>query len=106
MEHIGFRRVLVQRECKGVLVAEWKSIQINNTMYLGKIENGEMLLVECENGKELSGRKRNESTLRSQGYKNACLVEKPSEDAVESWQEFNDCFVQVWQEHPVEEVEQ
>lgn len=76
-------------------------------MYLGKIENGEMSLVECENGKEVNGRKRKESTLRDNGYKNACLVEKPSEDAVESWQEFGDCFVQVWQEeHPAEEVEQ
>ena len=71
-------------------------------MYLGKLENEQMTLVECENGKELSGRKRNESTLRSQGYKNACLVEKPSDDAIESWQEFGDCYVQVWQEEVIE----
>lgn len=69
-------------------------------MYLGKIENGEMLLVECESGREVNGRKRKESTLRAQGFKNACLVEKPSEDAVESWQEYNDCFVQVWNSTP------
>lgn len=74
------------------------SIQINRTMYLGKLENEQMTLVECEGGYEVGGRHRKEVTLRNAGFKNACLVEKPSEDAIETWQEFPDCFVQVWEE--------
>jgi len=73
-------------------------------MYLGKIENGEMSLVECENGMEVNG-SRTESQLREEGFKNACLVEKPSDDAIESWQEFGDCFVQVWREPESESEE-
>lgn len=88
-----------------MLVAEWKSIQINSAMYLGKFENEQMTLVECEGGHEVGGN-RTEEELRQGGYKNACLVEKPSETAVESWQEYEDCFVQVWEDQgPVEEDE-
>lgn len=74
-------------------------------MYLGKLENKEMTLVECEGGHEVGG-ERTEEELRQEGYKNACLVEKPSEEATESWQEYEDCFVQVWEEpEPVDEDE-
>lgn len=66
-------------------------------MYLGKLENEGMTLVECEGGHELGG-ERTEEELRQDGFKNACLVEKPSETAVESWQEYEDCFVQIWEE--------
>ena len=45
-----------------------------------------MTLVECEGGHEVGG-ERTEKELRQDGYKNACLVEKPSEGAVGSWQE-------------------
>lgn len=69
-------------------------------MYLGKFENGQMALVECEGGQEVGG-VRTEEELRQGGYKNACLVEKPSETATETWQEFPDCFVQVWEEQEV-----
>lgn len=84
-----------ERGC--VLVACWKSTQINSAMYLGKFENEQMTLVECEGGHEVGGNRTVEE-LRQGGYKNACLVEKPSETAVETWQEYGDCFVQVWEE--------
>ena len=66
-------------------------------MYLGKLNGEKMMLVECEDGREVGGI-RTEQELREEGYKNACLVEKPSETAVETWQEYDDCFVQVWVE--------
>lgn len=97
MKHIGFKRVFTIAECGGELVAEWKSTQIYRTMYLGKFIEEQMTLVECEGGHEVGGI-RTEEELRQGGYKNACLVEKPSETAVETWQEYDDCFVQVWEE--------
>lgn len=66
-------------------------------MYLGKIYNENMMLVECENGHEVNG-SRTEAELREDGYKNACMVERPSETATETWKEYEDCYVQVWQE--------
>lgn len=105
MKHIGFKRMLTVSERGGVLVACWESTQINSAMYLGKFENEQMTLVECEGGHEVGG-VRTEEELRQDGFKNACLVEKPSETAVESWQEYEDCFVQVWEEvEPVDEDE-
>ena len=56
-----------------------------------------MHLVECENGTEVMGTRTVEE-LYADGYKNVCEVEKPSETAIESWEEFSDCFVQVWNE--------
>lgn len=73
-------------------------------MYLGKIYNENMMLVECENGHEINGG-RTEAELREDGYKNACMVERPSETAVETWQEYNDCYVQVWEEQPTDDGE-
>lgn len=105
MKHIGFKRVLTIAECGGELVAEWKSTQIYRTMYLGKFIEGQMTLVECEGGHEVGGN-RTEEELRQDGFKNACLVEKPSETAVESWQEYEDCFVQVWEVDTPEDFEQ
>lgn len=82
-----------------MLVAEWKSIQINSAMYLGKFENEQMTLVECEGGHEVGG-VRAEEELRQDGFKNACLVEKPSETATCTFDEYQDCFVQVWHQEP------
>ena len=70
-------------------------------MYLGKKINGEMVLVECENGNEVNG-SRTEEALRADGFKNACLVAKPSETAAETWEEYEDCFIQVWEEQTEE----
>lgn len=84
-----------------MLVAEWKTFQINRIMYLGKLENEQMVLVECENGHEVNGN-RTEEELREAGYKNACMVERASETAVETWQEYEDCYVQVWEEPSAE----
>lgn len=60
-----------------------------------------MLLVECENGIEVGG-SRTVEELYADGYKDLCEVEKPSETSVLSWQEFDTCFVQIWNEPEVE----
>ena len=62
-------------------------------MYVGKLNP--LVLVECENGKEVHG-KRTEAQLYKAGYKKACLTERTSEDDVESWEEYPTCIVQVW----------
>ncbi len=67
-------------------------------MKVGKItKQGKMLLVECENGIEVGGTRTTEE-LYADGYKDVCEVERPSETSIESWQEFNTCYVQVWSE--------
>ena len=53
--------------------------------------------MECENGMEVGGTRTVEE-LYADGYNDACEVERPSETAVESWQEFDACFVQTWNE--------
>lgn len=70
-------------------------------MKVGKYVNGEMQLVTCEQGKEV-GDSRTVEELYADGYKDVCEVEKPSEDSVESWQEFESCFIQVWNEPETE----
>ena len=68
-------------------------------MKIGKYNNDEFLTIECENGKEVSGERTLEE-LYAEGYKNVCLVEKPSETATCTYDEYQDCFVQVWHEEP------
>lgn len=68
-------------------------------MYIGKFIEQEMTLIECENGKEVSGERTLEE-LYAEGYKNVCLVEKPSETATCTYDEYQDCFVQVWHDEP------
>ena len=74
-------------------------------MKVGKYDDyGEMLLVECEQGKEISGN-RTVDELYADGYKDVCEIERPDDTSVLSWQEFETCFVQVWSqeefmEHP------
>ena len=71
-------------------------------MKVGKYNNqNEMLLVECENGIEVGG-SRTVEELHADGYKDVCEVERPSETAELSWQEFDTCFVQIWNEPEVE----
>ena len=68
-------------------------------MKVGKLnEFGEMLLVECEQGMEVGGSRTTEE-LYVDGYKDVCEIERPSEDAVMTWQEYEGCFVQVWEEN-------
>ena len=64
-------------------------------MKVGKFINQAMALVECENGKEVGG-SRTVEQLYVDGYKDVCEVEKPSETSVMSYQEFETCFIQVW----------
>ena len=71
-------------------------------MKVGKYNNqGEMLLIECEHGVEVGG-SRTVEDLYADGYKDVCEVAKPSESSVESWQEFETCFIQVWNEPEAE----
>lgn len=68
-------------------------------MKVGKIAEGEMLLIECEGGIEVDGT-RTVKELYEDGYKDVCEVARPSETAVEKWQEYETCFIQVWEESP------
>lgn len=64
-------------------------------MFLGKIINNSIELVECEQGKELNGEKTVEQ-LYALGYKKACLTDKNSDSDIESWVEYLTCIVQEW----------
>lgn len=69
-------------------------------MKLGKMVNDEMLLVECEFGKEVHGNRTVES-LYEDGYKDVCEIERPSENVNETWQEYPTCWIQVWETEEV-----
>lgn len=66
-------------------------------MKIGKYNNDTFLTIDCENGKEVGGNRTLEE-LYAQGYKNVCLVEKPSETATCTYEDYGTCFVQVWHE--------
>lgn len=66
-------------------------------MKVGKLNGQVMTLIECEHGKEVGGNRTVEE-LYVDGYKDVCEVERPSEDSIGSWQEFETCFIQVWNE--------
>lgn len=55
------------------------------------------MLIECEHGVEVGG-SRTVEQLYADGYKDVCVVERPSETAILSYQEFESCFIQVWNE--------
>ena len=79
-----------------MLIASWpKNFKI---MKVGKLDNqGEMMLIECEQGVEVGGNRTIEE-LYADGCKDVCEVERPDGAAVELWQEFDTCFVQTWTE--------
>ena len=66
-------------------------------MKVGKIINGEMQLIECEQGMETGGNRTLEE-LYALGYKDVCEVERPSETATCTYDDYGTCFVQVWRE--------
>ena len=90
---------LVVEQKDGILIAGWPKNCKN--MKVGKFNGQTMTLVECEDGKEVGG-SRTVEELYADGYKDVCEVAKPSEDSVESWQEFESCFIQVWNEPETE----
>lgn len=65
-------------------------------MKLGKITNGNITLVECENGIEVGGT-HTEEYYYSQGYKKVCLTEKDNDTDIEGWSEYHTCIVQTWE---------
>ena len=65
-------------------------------MKLGKITNGNITLVECENGIEVGGIRREEEFYKD-GYKKVCLSEKDSPTDIEGWEEYENCIVQTWE---------
>ena len=76
------------------------NIQRQLIMKVGKYNNnGEMLLVECERGIEIGGNRTTEQ-LYADGFKDVCEIAKPSETATMTWQEFDTCFIQVWEDEP------
>ena len=66
-------------------------------MKLGKLENGQVTLVTVELGHEMVTNK-TEEELYTEGYKKACVTEKPSSSAIEQWIEFPDFLLQTWEE--------
>ena len=74
-------------------------------MYLGKFIEGQMTLVECEGGHEVGGERTLEE-LYADGYKNVCTVEQPGETATCTYDEYDTCFVQVWEVDTPEDFEQ
>lgn len=67
-------------------------------MKIGKYDNyEEMLLIECEGGKEVNG-ERTVEQLYNEGYKDVCEVEKPSDTATCTYEDYGTCYVQVWKE--------
>lgn len=92
-----YPRGLVIEEHDGMLIAYWRKLN-NNAMKLGKKkEQEEMLLVECEGGKEVNGN-RTEAELRQEGYKDVCETEAPNSDSQCTYDEYDTCYVQVWEE--------
>lgn len=71
-------------------------------MKIGKLSNGDIHFIECENGIEKDGVRTIEE-LYSDGYKNVNEIEKPSESSVCTYQEFSNCFVQIWNEPFIDE---
>ena len=71
-------------------------------MKLGKIIDGIVTLVECENGQEVGGT-RTEEQLYNEGFKKACLTPRGSETDTEQWNEYPTCIVQTWIPEPTEE---
>ena len=64
-------------------------------MEVGKLINGTAELIEVENGIEVGG-ERTEEELYALGYKKACPMPRPSEEATENWREYPTCLVQEW----------
>ena len=75
-------------------------------MKLGKKnEYDNMLLVECEHGMEVGGERTTEE-LYADGYKDVCEVERPSEAAYCTYEDYGTCYVQVWHEDVPEDFEE
>ena len=66
-------------------------------MKVGKFINQAMALVECEDGREVGGSRTLEE-LHADGYKDVCEVEKPSDTATCTYEDYETCYVQVWKE--------
>ena len=104
METAYYGRGLVIAEANGILSAEWRKTKCN--MKVGKFNDfGDMLLVECESGKEVNGSRTLEE-LYADGYKDVCEVEAPSETATCTYDDYGTCYIQVWheQEEPTSEI--
>ena len=64
-------------------------------MKYAKITNETLDIKEVENGKEVSGNL-TEQQIIAQGYKSYCEIEKPQDDAVVRYVEYESCIVQEW----------
>jgi len=74
-------------------------------MKLGKKIDETMLLVECEHGMEVGGERTTEE-LYADGYKDVCEVERPSDSAWCSYEDYGTCYVQVWHDDVPEDFEE
>lgn len=73
-------------------------------MKYAKITNETLDIKEVENGKEVSGNL-TEQQIIAQGYKSYCEIEKPQDDAVVRYVEYESCIVQEWVINNTEEYE-
>lgn len=73
-------------------------------MKYAKLSNETLDVKEVENGKEVSG-SLTEQQIIEQGYKHLCEVEKPSDDSVVKYVEYDSCIVQEWILEQEENVE-
>lgn len=64
-------------------------------MKYGKLNNETLDIKEVENEMEVGG-SLTEQQIIEQGYKPLCEVEKPSDDAVVKYIEYDSCIVQEW----------
>ena len=70
-------------------------------MKVGKLtEQGDMQLIECEQGMEVNG-DRSTDELYADGFKDVCEVEAPSENATCTYEDYGSCWVQVWSDEPL-----
>ena len=66
-------------------------------MKVGKYINDEFVTVICENGKETSGGRTLEE-LYTDGYKDVCEIKAPSETSICTYEDYDSCYVQIWNE--------
>lgn len=73
-------------------------------MKYGKLINDTLEIKEVENGKDVS-ENLTEQQIIAQGYKPYCEIEKPQDDAVVKYVEYDSCIVQEWIIENTEEYE-
>lgn len=99
MGRTGIYGNLKIEEKNGVLIAKFKK-----SMKYGKLNNESIDIKEVENGMEVGGIL-TEQQIIEKGYKPFCEVEKPEDDAIDKYIEYDSCIVQEWIIENIENIE-